>query len=286
MPFIEFQVIATATVGFPKVKPKHILTRLSKVKLRMTPKPSNLKSMYVDLLVSVLTNSIYQDRSIEPNTPPEYDKERREIGRDWPQHAHTMVGAARLRNLAKLTCKVLDDGIRGDLIETGVWRGGCCIMMRALLKAYGDKRRRVFVADSFEGLPKPKEDLFKHDIGDTHHSFAELIVSLEQVKENFSRYDLLDDQVVFVKGFFSETLKKLRGNRFSLLRLDGDMYESTICALNELYPLLSPGGFIIIDDYGAVPGCKSAVEDYRREHKISDPLQTVDWTGVWWRKSK
>jgi O-methyltransferase/8-demethyl-8-(2,3-dimethoxy-alpha-L-rhamnosyl)tetracenomycin-C 4'-O-methyltransferase len=104
------------------------------------------------------------------------------------------------------------------------------------------------------------------------------------VKENFSRYGLLDEQTVFVKGFFADTLPKLKGNQFALLRLDGDMYESTICALDYLYPMLSPGGYIVIDDYGAVPACAEAVNNYRRNHGLSAPMQTIDWTGVWWRK--
>jgi O-methyltransferase len=250
----------------------------------MTRNILHLKDMYIDLLVRVLTNSIYEDKQINPHIPGEYDGERRAVGGDWPEVAHTMVGAARLRNLAELTCAVLDKGIPGDLIETGAWRGGCCILMRALLAVYGDRERRVYVADSFEGLPKPREDVYEADAGDIHYTFNQLAVSLEQVKRNFSRYGLLDEQVVFVKGFFSDTLPKLRGSNFALLRLDGDMYQSTICALNELYPMLSPGGYIIIDDYGAVPGCKAAVTDYRRDHNIDEPLQTVDWTGVWWRK--
>ena len=183
----------------------------------MTRNLLHLKDLYVDLLVRILTNSIYKDPSIHPHFVGDYTGSVRERGGDWPAVAHTMVGAMRLRNLADLTCRVLDAGIPGDFIETGVWRGGCCILMRALLEVYIDHQRRVFICDSFEGLPKPKEE-YKMDADDPHHTYEALAVSLEQVQENFSRYGLLDEQCVFVKGFFSDTLKTLRGNRFALQR--------------------------------------------------------------------
>lgn len=245
-----------------------------------------LRSMYIDMMVRILTNTIYEDSSISPFSSPEYEASKRQTGLDWPQAAHTMVGVERLKNLAELTSRVLEAKIPGDLIETGVWRGGCCILMRSILSLYEDAERRIFVADSFEGLPPPKPDIYAADEGDQHHIYKELAVSLEQVRSNFARYGLLDDQVVFVKGFFSDTLPTLKWNRFSLLRLDGDMYESTYCALDCLYPLLSRGGYIIIDDFGAVPACQKAVDDYRTAHGIIDPMTTVDWTGVWWQKTQ
>jgi predicted O-methyltransferase YrrM len=113
----------------------------------------------------------------------------------------------------------------------------------------------------------------------------ELAVSLGEVKANFDCYDLLDEQVVFVQGFFSDTLPSLNAGPFALIRLDGDMYESTYVALDALYPKLSPGGFIIIDDYGAIEQCRQAVTDYRAKFDIAAPMQQVDWTAVYWQKS-
>ena len=222
-------------------------------------------------------------RTIVPGQSPTFDRKRRATGLDWPAQAHTMVGTARLRNLASLVDRTLSENIPGDYIETGVWRGGSSILMRAILAAREETGRRVYLADSFEGLPPPKPDLYPQDKGDTLHAYPQLAISLEQVKDNFARYGLLDDQVMFVKGFFDQTLPKLEAGPFALLRLDGDMYESTIVALESLYPRLSPGGFIIIDDYG-LKTCKLAVDDYRRAHGIMEPLESVDWTGVWWRK--
>ena len=158
--------------------------------------------------------------------------------------------------------------------------------MRGVLAANLVVDRKVYVADSFEGLPPPDVECYPQDTGDIHHAIAELSISLEQVQSNFARYDLLDNNLVFVKGFFRETLPHLDAGPFSLIRLDGDMYESTYIALECLYPKLSIGGFIIIDDYGAIEKCRQAVTNYRNEFGIEDPLNQVDWTAVWWRKSK
>ncbi len=107
---------------------------------------------------------------------------------------------------------------------------------------------------------------------------------MEQVQSNFRAYDLLDDQVVFLKGWFKDTLPTAPIEKLAILRLDGDMYESTMDGLNNLYDKLSPGGFCIVDDYG-LPGCKLAIDDYRKEHGITDVMIQVDWTGWYWRKS-
>ena len=207
----------------------------------------------------------------------------REEGKIWPSYAHTMVGLKRLDNLQECIETVLRDGVEGDFIETGVWRGGACIFMRAALAAYAIDDRRVFVADSFEGLPKPSPDIYPADKGDRHHSMAKLVVSKEEVQNNFKEYDLLDDQVVFLKGWFKDTLPNAPIEKLAILRLDGDMYESTSDALNNLYPKLSQGGFCIIDDY-FLEGCKKAVDNFREKQKINDPIQVIDWGAVYWTK--
>lgn len=208
---------------------------------------------------------------------------RRLDGRDWPEFAHSMVGLERLRNVRACAETVLRDKVPGDFIETGVWRGGTCIMLRGILSAFADTARKVWVADSFEGLPPPNPEKYPADLGDTLFEFKELAVPLEQVKQNFQRYGLLDDQVQFLKGFFSDSLPNAPIERLAVLRLDGDMYESTMDALTALYPKLSPGGFCIVDDYGAIAACRQAVNDYRNLHGISSPISMVDWTGAWWR---
>jgi O-methyltransferase len=152
-----------------------------------------------------------------------------------------------------------------------------------VLKAYDVRDRSVWVADSFEGLPPPSP-AYPADAGSTLHERAELTVPLETVRDNFHKYDLLDDQVHFLKGWFSETLPRSPIRTLAVLRLDGDLYESTMDALSNLYDKLSVGGYLIVDDYGAVPGCKVAVTDFRNQHHITEPILEVDWTAVYWRK--
>jgi O-methyltransferase len=213
-------------------------------------------------------------------------EEQRLGGEIWPSYADTMIGMKRLDNLQSCVETVIKENIPGDLIETGVWRGGACILMRAILAAYGVKDRRVFVADSFEGLPPPDAEKYPHDKGDVHSTFSFLAVSIDQVKNNFSRFGFpVDDdpQVVFLKGWFKDTIPTAPIDKLAILRLDGDMYESTIEVLEALYDKLSGGGFCIIDDY-SLPPCKRAVEDFRSKHGITAPLQTIDYTGQFWRK--
>jgi O-methyltransferase len=215
-----------------------------------------------------------------------FDPAARNEGKDWPADAETMVGLKRLENLQYCITQVLKKNIPGDLIETGVWRGGASIFMRAVLKAYGERNRIVWVADSFEGLPKP-DGRFQQDQGDKHwKSNSVLGVSLEQVKTNFARYSLLDDQVRFLPGWFKDTLPAAPIQQLAILRLDGDMYSSTTNAIEALYPKLSPGGYLIVDDYGSTPPCRQAVDDFRAKHQITEPLQKIDWTGVFWEKAR
>jgi O-methyltransferase len=197
--------------------------------------------------------------------------------------AKTMIGMKRLDNLQHCATQVLRDQVPGDLIETGVWRGGASMFMRAILLAYGDLTRTVWVADSFQGLPKPNPD-YPADREDGLWTKTELAVSLDEVKANFERYGLLDDRVRFVKGWFSETLPTAPIGQLALLRLDGDMYESTRVALDCLYPKLSVGGFVIVDDYGAIPACRQAVSDFRSENGVREEIHAIDWTGVYWRR--
>lgn len=242
------------------------------------------RELYLDLLIKILANTIYEDSSTNPVNIGPFRPELRLEGRDWPAVAHTMIGVQRLENVRDLAQRVIDEGIPGDFAEIGVWRGGCCILMRGILKANGIIDRRVYAVDSFEGLPPPKPHIFPHDEGLNLHLYTELAVSLEQVKANFARYGLLDKQVIFVKGLFQDTLASLDAGPFALLRLDGDLYESTYVALEALYPKLSPGGFIILDDVNFIPACKQAVMDYRSRLGITAVIHNIDWNAGWWQK--
>jgi hypothetical protein len=157
--------------------------------------------------------------------------------------------------------------------------------MRAILKAYDIKDKMVWCADSFEGLPAPDPEKYEADKNDRFYTFDELRISLDIVKENFKKYDLLDDQVKFLKGWFKDTLPTAPIKKLSILRLDGDMYESTMDALTNLYPKLSSGGYIIIDDWGSVEGCQLAVKDYRKSNNINEEIIPIDNDGIFWKKN-
>ena len=208
---------------------------------------------------------------------------QREGGIDSPLHADTLIGRKRMQNLRSCVESVLDNDVAGDFIETGVWRGGACIYMRAILYVRGVTDRNVWVADSFEGLPKP-DTSYPADADDRYWMREDLRVSMEEVQQNFRKYGLLDDQVRFLKGWFKDTLPLAPIEKLAILRLDGDMYSSTIEALNALYDRVSPGGYVIVDDY-ALKGAREATDFFRRERGISSPLHEIDWTGVYWQKS-
>jgi len=211
---------------------------------------------------------------------------KRTEGCCWPpSNSHTMIGLPRLRNIRDCVQAVVQDDVPGDLMEAGVWRGGACIFMRALLEAFGDNSRSVWVADSFAGLPPPNEADYPADKGDNLYTCPELAVSLGQVKSHFVKYNLLDDRVKFLKGWFRDTLPTAPVTSLAVLRLDGDMYESTMDTLRACYPKLSRGGFCIVDDYGCIAACRKAIHDYRNANGIKDAIWQVDWTGVYWRKS-
>lgn len=207
-------------------------------------------------------------------------------GRIWPKAGETMIGIKRLQNLENCILDIVKNRIPGDLIETGVWCGGACIFMRSVLKELEENDRIVWLADSFEGLPKPDSSNYPEDAGDNLHSFKELAITESEVRNNFKKYKLLDDQVMFLKGWFKDTMPTAPIEKLAILRLDGDMYESTIDVLFYLYPKLSVGGYCIIDDWEAVPACRKAVEDYRKKYEINEKIHTIDWTGVFWKKEK
>jgi hypothetical protein len=207
------------------------------------------------------------------------------LGAIWPSRAHTMIGLPRLNNIRACAEAVLKDRVAGDFLEAGVWRGGAVIFMRGILKAYGVHDRMVWVADSFEGLPPSDPAKYPKESPIAFHRYADLAVSLEQVRENFARYGLLDEQVRFLKGWFRDTLPTAPIGKLALMRLDGDLYESTMDALVPLYPKLSSGGFAIIDDYNLVQSCNEAVDDFRRERGIQEPISLIEGGGAFWRKA-
>jgi O-methyltransferase len=213
---------------------------------------------------------------------PEVLKDDRIEGLSWPAEAETMVGLKRLNNVTELVYKIIKENVEGDFVETGVWRGGVSILIQGILIENGlDELKKVYVCDSFQGLPTQTSAIDRQASMNNAH-FLE--VSLERVKNNFSKYNLLQNNVIFVQGWFRQTLPELNVERISLLRIDADFYESTMDVLSNLYHKVSTGGYIIIDDY-MIEGCHQAVDEFRLINKIDSPLIKIDWTGVYWKKN-
>lgn len=269
---------------------------------------TDTKKLYLELLKKSLTNSLYVEYEKGPALSPKgiinslitgffaskglsivYNKKdnkrRRLYGQDWPEFACTMVGLKRLDNIQYCIEDIFKNDIKGDFIEAGVWRGGVCIFMNALLKVNDVTDRLVWMADSFEGLPTPDRNKYPEDVCLDLHMVKFLSVSIEQVKENFKKYDLLDDKVRFLKGWFKDTLPKIPVKKLALIRCDGDMYESTMDILVSLYPKLSLGGYIIIDDYWSMTACRKAVQDFRKQKNIKDKIIKIDLSSVFWQRS-
>lgn len=335
-----------------------------------TERVAGVEERYLDLLKGCLTRHLFLDEEVEDVVGAGWkgtafapvrralnrrglrlvrtggNEHDRSLGLTWPRCAETMVGLRRLDNVQACVTDVVRREVPGDLIETGVWRGGTTILMRAVLAAFGDTERRVWVADSFQGLPTPDlvkypadgVDPFEPEVGGvtSEHAvltetlpvaparkpFAEkggrppgwgglgrlarsrrrgpapgyepwntpqttldrLVVSMDEVKANFARYGLLDSQVEFLAGWFKDTLPSAPIDQLAVIRLDGDLYESTMDALCALYPKLSVGGWLIVDDYNCIDACRLAVTDYRAQHGLTEEIERVDWTAVCWQR--
>jgi hypothetical protein len=238
-----------------------------------------LRTAYLDLMQESLTGRLNEDPPLPASKVEGYKPDFREQGWDWPSKAPSMIGMLRMYNVRSECERVITENIPGDFVETGVWRGGASIMMRAVIAAYESENRRVFAADSFEGFPTQTEADANFTIG----GIPDFAVSLDEVKAYFARYGLLDDKVVFLKGLFKDTLPSAPIESIAVLRLDGDLYESTRDGL-LLYEKLSRGGTLIADDYFLFEGQRKAIDEFRRAHGIADPIIRIDHFGGYWIK--
>jgi O-methyltransferase len=260
------------------------------------PRPGDgLRVAYLDLLklslcdlTGVSTRMVWRNdaRSFSRELPDADQRNWRVDGSDWPLNALTMIGLRRLDDLQTCVESVVRDDIEGDLIEAGAWRGGASILMRAALDSLGASERTVHVADSFQGFPLPQDDE-DNELETNMSEIDYLAPSLEDVRSYFTRFGVADG-VEFVPGFFEDTLEQLRGRTWSVIRLDADGYNATRLALDVLYPGLSVGGYLIIDDYfhPHLGACRQAVNEFRAAHGIDEPIERVDWTGARWRRTE
>jgi hypothetical protein len=260
--------------------------------MRLFPNTSSPTELYIDLLKRSLTNTIFRDEP-DANQDDTVRYVAEAITHYQKSPAISMLPLARFDNLQFCITDIIQSGVRGDLVETGVWRGGATIFMRAMLKIYNVTDRVVWAADSFEGLPEPDADRFPLEAKAFKSAamtkyYNHLAVGIEEVRRNFEAYGMLDDQVKFLKGWFKDTLPSAPIESIAVLRLDGDYYESTRDALSNLYDKVSIGGYLIIDDYGEDHWtyCRKAVDEFRLERQIADAMVRVDKPCAFWRKTK
>jgi len=235
---------------------------------------------YLDLLKLSLTDGIHCPRPMDPQTG--------QPSGPRPERAHTMLSIPRLELIQHCIEEVVVvDPIPGDMFQAGVWRGGAAVFMALATQVYRRSwgctiLRKTWAADSFCGFPPPKR---KEDKGFTT---GDMSVDRRTVQHNFGLYGA-SDLVDLWHGYFSSSLPKWRkehpDRKIAVLHIDGDMYDSTMDCLENLYWRVPIGGYVIIDDYGAHKQCRDAVEDFRVCMGIVDEPVKVDWTAVYWRKS-
>ena len=218
----------------------------------------------------------------------------------------TMTGVGRLANVQSLVQQVAKAKLAGGYLEAGVWRGGNSIMAVASLQLAGLGAKPVYLCDSFHGLPKSREGSIRPKEGNMYQRMNSVLsVSAHRVLDNFDRFSIARDNVTLVPGYFVDSLPPLRAQllerkeTLAILRMDGDMYDSTIDILYNLYDLVTVGGYIIVDDFGwsaaavkddptwARPmfGAKQALLDFRKLHGISEPMKDIDGAGAYFQKT-
>jgi hypothetical protein len=197
---------------------------------------------------------------------------------------YTMTSPERMFALHTAVNYVVDNGIEGDIVEAGVWRGGSTMMAALSLLQRGDNARKLWLYDTFEGMSEPT-DIDKAFDGESAQTQYETIegwceANLDDVQTNLGLTDYPADKITYVEGKVEDTIPaKGIPERIALLRLDTDWYESTKVELEHLYPLLESGGVLIIDDYGHWQGARQAVDEYFAENNIKLLLNRIDYTG-------
>uniref|UniRef100_A0A7R9WMA8 Macrocin O-methyltransferase n=2 Tax=Craspedostauros australis TaxID=1486917 RepID=A0A7R9WMA8_9STRA len=257
------------------------------------------KMAYLEMLKSTVSATAYgaSEMSVIPalgkrrSRVKPYNEKRRQQGNDWTYLGYTMTGTARLNNVRDLLMDVFKNNIPGDYIETGVWRGGSSIFARGVIEVFGQGHRHSYVCDSFQGLPPGDKNIHKGDTGWDNTPYLE--VSKEHVMGFFREVNLLNEEKVhFVKGFFKDSMPGLskQVGKFAVMRLDGDMYESTVDVLYTMYDKLSIGGYLIIDDWWATKNvpfpAKDACEDFFLVHGINPEIIPVDNMSIYWKKTE
>lgn len=201
---------------------------------------------------------------------------------------YTLTSMERMYTLYKAVAYICKNKIPGDFVECGVWKGGSVMLIALTLMKIGDSERSIYMYDTYQGMVEPtdvdvnyanvtakeKWDATSHDLGSTW-----CYSPLDDVRRNVISTGYSEDRFIFVRGKVEETMPGTLPPSVSLLRLDTDFFESTYHELLHLYPLLSKGGVLIIDDYGHWKGSKEATDKYISEQNLMLFLNRVDYAG-------
>ncbi|KAL6072238.1 Macrocin O-methyltransferase [Balamuthia mandrillaris] len=252
-----------------------------------------------------------EKKKIKPFCPPMNPVKRHEGGDarspDWPITGVSMIGTLRMNNIRELLERAEQENIPGDFMECGVWRGGASIFAQAVLSS-ANIDRHVWLADSFRGLPPPrtsKDTTYWNEISYLEVPNLPLLfrfvsntgptllpptqqVSMEEVIENFKAFGLYHpERLHFCKGYFVDSLPHCHPSKIAVLRMDGDMYESTMDQLFNLYPLVSLGGFVIVDDW-TIEYAREAVKDFWEWHGLLEEVTpvSIDRYSIYWQKPR
>ena len=227
-------------------------------------------------------------KRVDEFDPPQMPTEASNVERQLIEECgkFSMTGPVRMWALVQAMKHVQRQGIQGDFVECGVWKGGNLALLDKFSKTIG-LERKVYGFDTFSGMPEPDNvdiDLFgnsaketmQNEVKDETISNIHAFATIEQVRNNLNNLNIRD--VNLIQGNVEDTLAKHQNipDQIAILRLDTDWYSSTKVELETLYPLLQSGGVLIIDDYGHYEGAKKAVDEYFNSNSLW--MHYVDYT--------
>lgn len=231
---------------------------------------------------------VHQRGNINGCFPSDFSSDEKELI-DFAKN-YTMTSQERMVTLLRAVEYIVKENVKGDIVECGVWRGGCMMLIASKLKQLNCNNKNLFLCDTFDGMPEPsKNDVNLHGIDASSLLSKEIdkysgnniwcYASLGDVKENVSKTKYNPSKIHYLQGKVEQTLPNDLIKEISLLRLDTDWYESTKHELESLYDRLVVGGVLIIDDYGHWGGAKKAVDEFFGNRGIKIFLNRIDYTG-------
>jgi hypothetical protein len=219
--------------------------------------------------------------------PTDFESRHKEIVNKTK--SFTMTSPERIFGLIEAVRYIIHNGIEGDIVECGVWKGGSMLAVAETLISEHITNRNLYLYDTFEGMSEPTEadvnpyndkaELLLQSNVNKEENIVWAYSGIDEVKTTLNLSSYPKESIHFIKGKVEETIPKFIPEKIALLRLDTDWYESTKHELKYLFPLLSPGGVLIIDDYGFWKGARKAVDEYFKEYKVKILLNRMDETG-------